>query len=284
MYGARIGYLILATAQNTLLGAVLGLSERAFYASYAAAPRLLADWTPLDDQAFGGGVMWSGSHMFLLAILILLHRAMDAEGRKAECTRPPHRVGFAQSMLDIGIQELLVIMVLALLIFGPDKLPGSRASPRPGDARVPPRERRVPLDGRAEPPDPRGPRHLPSSPSPLEPQAATPVASAASGSDSVADGSSTEGTASGQRVEPDRDRGQAEDDLLEPYWTSRGGRLLHRRECAWRGRVPVSERIPIKAALDGWEQGLKPCPVCDPEGSGRRLLTPSFLVDCLNGC
>ena len=26
-------------------------------------------------------------------------------------------------MLDIGIQELLVLMVLALLIFGPDKLP-----------------------------------------------------------------------------------------------------------------------------------------------------------------
>src|SRR5574342_1268457 len=26
-------------------------------------------------------------------------------------------------MLDIGIQELLVIMILALLIFGPDKLP-----------------------------------------------------------------------------------------------------------------------------------------------------------------
>jgi putative membrane protein len=89
MYGARIGYLILATAQNTLLGAVLGLSERAFYASYAAGPRLLADWTPLDDQAFGGGVMWSGSHMFLLAILILLHRAMDAEGRKADARVRP---------------------------------------------------------------------------------------------------------------------------------------------------------------------------------------------------
>ena len=37
----------------------------------------------MDDQAFGGGVMWSGSHMFLLAVLILLHRAMDVEGRKA---------------------------------------------------------------------------------------------------------------------------------------------------------------------------------------------------------
>jgi cytochrome c oxidase assembly factor CtaG len=89
MYGARIGYLILATAQNTLLGAVLGLSERVFYPSYAAAPRLLADWGPVDDQAFGGGVMWSGSHMFLVAILVLLHRAMDAEGRKAGARARP---------------------------------------------------------------------------------------------------------------------------------------------------------------------------------------------------
>jgi cytochrome c oxidase assembly factor CtaG len=89
MYGARLGYLILATAQNTLLGAVLGLAERAFYPSYAAAPRLLADWSAVDDQAFGGGVMWSGSHMFLLAVLILLHRAMDTEGRKADAPARP---------------------------------------------------------------------------------------------------------------------------------------------------------------------------------------------------
>jgi cytochrome c oxidase assembly factor CtaG len=89
MYGARIGYLILATAQNTLLGAVLGLAERALYPSYAAAPRLLAEWSPVDDQSFGGGVMWSGSHMFLVAVLVLLHRAMEAEGRKADArTRP----------------------------------------------------------------------------------------------------------------------------------------------------------------------------------------------------
>lgn len=89
MYGARIGYLILATAQNTLLGAVFGLAERVFYASYAAAPRLLADLSPVEDQAFGGGVMWSGSHMFLLAVLILLHRAMEAEGRKADARVRP---------------------------------------------------------------------------------------------------------------------------------------------------------------------------------------------------
>jgi cytochrome c oxidase assembly factor CtaG len=89
MYGARIGYLILATAQNTLLGAVFGLAERTLYPSYAAAPRLIADWSPVEDQAFGGGVMWSGSHMFLIAVLILLHRAMDAEGRKAGARARP---------------------------------------------------------------------------------------------------------------------------------------------------------------------------------------------------
>jgi cytochrome c oxidase assembly factor CtaG len=89
MYGARIGYLILATAQNTMLGAVLGLSERVFYPSYAAGPRLFADWNPLDDQAFGGGIMWSGSHMFLSGVLILLHRAMDSEGRKAGARARP---------------------------------------------------------------------------------------------------------------------------------------------------------------------------------------------------
>jgi cytochrome c oxidase assembly factor CtaG len=89
MYGARIGYLILATAQNTLLGAVLGLAERVFYPSYAAAPRLLLDWSALDDQAFGGGVMWSGSHMYLIAVLVLLHRAMEAEGRRADARVRP---------------------------------------------------------------------------------------------------------------------------------------------------------------------------------------------------
>jgi putative membrane protein len=77
-YGYRIAYLILATAQNTLLGAILGLSERLYYPSYAAAPRLL-DWTPLDDQAFGGGVMWSGGHMYLIGILVLVGRVMDSE-------------------------------------------------------------------------------------------------------------------------------------------------------------------------------------------------------------
>jgi TatA/E family protein of Tat protein translocase len=168
-------------------------------------------------------------------------------------------------MLDIGIQELLVIMVLALLIFGPDKLPdlGRRLGRAMREFRRASDEFRSTVEQNLQ----INADHdiSPPSPSPVEPQAATPVASVASGSDSVADGSSTEGTAADSASRAGVTEGQAEDDLLEPYWTSRGGRLLHRRECAWRGRVPVSERIPIKAALDGWEQGLKPCPVCDPK-------------------
>ncbi len=79
-YGFRIAYLVLATGFNTLVGAALGLAEHVLYPSYAAAPRLF-ELSALDDQAFGGGIMWSGGHMFLIGILVLVARALDAEGR-----------------------------------------------------------------------------------------------------------------------------------------------------------------------------------------------------------
>jgi putative membrane protein len=77
-YGVRIGYLVLATAQNTLLGAILGLTERVLYPSYARDSGLFG-LSPVDDQALGGGIMWSGGHMYLVAILVLLAQAMAGE-------------------------------------------------------------------------------------------------------------------------------------------------------------------------------------------------------------
>jgi sec-independent protein translocase protein TatA len=166
-------------------------------------------------------------------------------------------------MLDIGIQEILVIMVLALIIFGPDKLPelGRRLGRAMREFRRASDEFRSTVEQNLQL---NLDHDITSPPSSPEPAAATAVAAAGPVDGQVAtDGqvSAVEHAASGAGVTD----GSAADDMLEPYWTSRGGRLLHRRECAWRARVPVTERIPLKAPSDGWEQGLKPCPVCDPK-------------------
>jgi cytochrome c oxidase assembly factor CtaG len=90
-YALRIGYLILATAQNTLLGALIALSGRLLYPAYAAAPRLFG-LGPMDDQSLAGGIMWSGSHMYLIAVLVLVHHALggreSAEPGNGD-SRPP---------------------------------------------------------------------------------------------------------------------------------------------------------------------------------------------------
>ncbi len=80
-YGLRIAYLVLATAQNTLLGALLGLTERVLYPSYAATAGAFLGMSALEDQGLGGGIMWSGGHMYLIAILVLLWQALEAEDR-----------------------------------------------------------------------------------------------------------------------------------------------------------------------------------------------------------
>ena len=169
-------------------------------------------------------------------------------------------------MLDIGIQELLVIMVLALLVFGPDKLPelGRRLGRAMREFRRASDEFRSTVEQNLQ-------IHMdqdtsPPSPSPLEPTAASAAPSAAPEAHAVGGDGQGTGTSALEpaRAETGSDEGQATDDPLEPYWTSRGGRLLHRRECGWRARVPGSERIPLKAAADGWDQGLKPCPACNP--------------------
>jgi TatA/E family protein of Tat protein translocase len=163
-------------------------------------------------------------------------------------------------MLDIGIQELLVIMVLALLIFGPDKLPelGRRFGRAMREFRRASDEFRSTVEQNLQIHDQD---ISPPTPSPLEPQASS-VASATAATDTTADGATVAPAVDGATPAA----GSPEvDDLLEPYWTSRGGRLLHRRDCAWRRRVPASERIPVKTTGEGWDQGLQPCQACDPK-------------------
>jgi cytochrome c oxidase assembly factor CtaG len=70
--GFQILYLLIATAQNTALGMVLAVPERAFYTHYVHAAAALGI-SAVDDQMLGAGLMWSGSHMFLLPILLILY-------------------------------------------------------------------------------------------------------------------------------------------------------------------------------------------------------------------
>jgi TatA/E family protein of Tat protein translocase len=157
-------------------------------------------------------------------------------------------------MLDIGFQELAVIMVLALLIFGPDKLPdlGRRLGRAMREFRRASDEFRSTVEQNLQ---------INADISPVSLDPAPTAAAPAAGAEGAG---SPAGEPSAVAVET-APEGEATAEPLEPFWSSRGGRLLHRRECAWRGRIPESERIPLKTALEGWEQGLKACPACDPK-------------------
>lgn len=158
-------------------------------------------------------------------------------------------------MLDIGIQELLIIMVLALLVFGPEKLPdlGRRMGRAMREFRRASDEFRSTVEQNLQ----MNVEHdilPPAADSGAPALAETAGAPGLAAEAPVAEGSDGAASASGAAAEGPP----------EPYWASRGGRLLHRRECAWRARVPEPERLPLKTALEGWEQGLRPCPVCEP--------------------
>ena len=155
-------------------------------------------------------------------------------------------------MFDIGLQEMLVIGVLALLVFGPSKLPElgrmvgralrefRRASDEfrstvetnlhINDPDPPP-----PVESYAATPTKPSPTPLPSETEPLAPE--TSDSSVAVATDTVEHG--------------------------EPYCAQRGSRLFHRRECAWVARIPEPERIYMKTMAEAREQGLITCPVCE---------------------
>jgi predicted membrane protein len=57
----------------------LAVPDRACYPHYVSAAATLGI-SAVDDQAFGGGLMWSMGHMYLLPILVILYAiARDSE-------------------------------------------------------------------------------------------------------------------------------------------------------------------------------------------------------------
>src|SRR5499425_57434 len=129
-------------------------------------------------------------------------------------------------MFDIGFQEMLVIGVLALLVFGPGKLPelGRMIGRALREFRRASDEFRSTVETNLHLNDPD-----PIIPSATAPEAA-PVAAAPG----------------------------------EPYCAQRTSRLFHKSDCAWVARIPEAERAHFKHVAEAREQGFTTCPVCEP--------------------
>ena len=150
-------------------------------------------------------------------------------------------------MFDIGLQEMLVIGVLALLVFGPGKLPelGRMVGRALREFRRASDEFRstVETNLHINDPDPiiaPTPASVDAVPAPVLPSEAEGAVAAGDATLVVA-------------VEPG-----------EPYCAQRTSRLFHKSDCSWVTRIPEPERAYFKHVVDAREQGYATCPVCEP--------------------
>ena len=150
-------------------------------------------------------------------------------------------------MFDIGLQEMLVIGVLALLVFGPSKLPelGRMVGRAMREFRRASDEFRstVETNLHINDPDPPPPDPVVVASDPA------PVALPSESEPAVGDTAETTAT---------------EVEHGEPFVAQRASRLFHRRECAWVARIAEIDRIYLKRVAEAREQGYGNCPVCEP--------------------
>jgi sec-independent protein translocase protein TatA len=157
-------------------------------------------------------------------------------------------------MFDIGLQELILIFVIALLVFGPKNLPqlgrslgrAMREFRRASDEFRSTIETNLHINELDPPPVPY------SAPAPTEPVTA-PTYSAEPLSDSALDPATPENLSA-----------PAEPPVGEPYVAQRGAKLFHARDCGWIRRIPEPERVYFKRVSDARDEGLLPCPSCEP--------------------
>ena len=147
-------------------------------------------------------------------------------------------------MLDIGFQELILVLVIALLVFGPRKLPelGRALGRAMREFRRASDEFRSTIETNLQinEPDP-GPSRPPAE---AVPSASVPTPDA--------------------RLPDLTQNEEARAVSGEPYWSQRGSRLFHARECGWAQRIPEAERTYFKRVGEAREQNLQACPVCAP--------------------
>src|SRR5688572_27105386 len=157
-------------------------------------------------------------------------------------------------MFDIGLQEMLVIGVLALLVFGPSKLPelGRMVGRAMREFRRASDEFRSTVETNL---------HI-NDPEPIVP--AMTVGTSTDPLVAATDVGPLPSDIHAEALSVAGDTTSVADTPAEPYCAQRGARLFHRRECAWVPRIPEVDRIYMKTVAEGREQGFATCPVCEP--------------------
>lgn len=155
-------------------------------------------------------------------------------------------------MFDIGLQELILIFVIALLVFGPKNLPqlGRSLGRAMREFRRASDEFRSTIETNLQinEPDPVAYK----APEPPTVEAATGADTAHALPDSVLD------------PHAPAEIGSVEVSPGEAFVAQRGARLFHARDCGWVGRIAEPERAYFKRPADAKEAGLQACPSCEP--------------------
>jgi TatA/E family protein of Tat protein translocase len=159
-------------------------------------------------------------------------------------------------MFDIGLQEMLVIGVLALLVFGPSKLPelGRMVGRAMREFRRASDEFRstVETNLHINEVDP-----LPSTYStPATTETATTFAETSTAPSSEVPAVESAVLEAAESAEPA--------DAGEPLVAQRGARLFHRRDCSWVRRIAAADRVGFQKVAEARDQGFVTCPVCEP--------------------
>ena len=156
-------------------------------------------------------------------------------------------------MFDIGLQELALIFVIALLVFGPKNLPqlgrslgrAMREFRRASDEFRSTIETNLKFNELDPLPDP-GPV---AAPDPATEPAASPAGSEGGLPESV--------------LNP-YDAPAVPVPEGEAYLAQRGAKLFHGRDCSWARRIAEPERVYFKRVAEAREAGYAGCPVCEP--------------------
>jgi Tat protein translocase TatB subunit len=160
-------------------------------------------------------------------------------------------------MFDIGLQEMLVIGVLALLVFGPSKLPelGRMVGRAMRELRRASDEFRSTVETNL---------HINDPDSPPEPRPASSAEENLPDPDDVVPVGSSEPAISSTPASQEAGAAVATEEHAEPFCARRGSPLFHRRECQWAARIPDIERVNFASMSDALEKGLARCPSCEP--------------------